>query len=83
MALNEVEHKTMALEQSWWKYAAAKETVIREQFGESATRYYQRLNALIDREDAEAEYPLLVRRLRRLRESRRVERSRRRAPVGV
>ena len=32
----------------WWRHAGAKEAAIREQFGLGATRYYQRLNALID-----------------------------------
>ena len=36
----------------------------------SATRYYQVLNALIDREEALAFDPLLVKRLRRMRASR-------------
>jgi hypothetical protein len=35
------------------------------------TRYYQVLNALVDRPDALAADPLLVRRLRRLRAARR------------
>ena len=39
---------------AWWKYAGAKETAVREQFGISATRYYQRLNVLIDRPEANA-----------------------------
>ena len=50
----------------WWKYAGAKEQAIRAQFGMSATRYYQVLNALIDRPEALAFDPLLVKRLRRL-----------------
>ena len=45
----------------------AKETAIRDRFGVTPTRYYQVLNALVDRPDALALDPLLVRRLRRLR----------------
>ncbi len=62
----------------WWKYAGAKETAIRERFDCSSTIYYQRLNAIIDRDDALAYAPLLVRRLRRLRASRQRQRSARR-----
>ena len=47
--------------------AGAKETAIRDRFGLSPTRYYQVLNALVDRPAALAADPLLVRRLRRLR----------------
>ena len=49
------------------KYAGAKEEAIRELFSMSATRYYQVLNALVDRPEALAADPMLVKRLRRLR----------------
>lgn len=65
------EKMTLDFERQWWKYAGAKEAAIREQFDESATRYYQRLNQLIDRPEALAHDALLVKRLRRLREARR------------
>lgn len=53
----------------------AKEVRIRETFDESATRYYARLNALLANPDAEAAYPALVHRLKRMREARRAARS--------
>jgi hypothetical protein len=65
----------LAFERQWWRYAGAKEAAIREQFGLSATRYYQVLNTLIDRPEALAADPLLVRRLRRMREVRQRQRS--------
>jgi hypothetical protein len=65
-------------ERQWWKYAGAKEQAVRENFDMSATRYYQVLNALIDRPEALAHDPLLVRRLRRLRATRQRQRSARR-----
>lgn len=65
-----MDHATFATEAQRWKYAGAKEQHVREQFGESLARYYQRLNALLDSAAAEAAYPALVRRLRRLREQR-------------
>ena len=68
------EREMVAFERQWWRYAGAKEEAIRERFGMSATRYYQVLNALIDRPEALALDPLLVRRLRRMRAARQRQR---------
>ena len=68
----------LEFERQWWKYAGAKEQAVREKFDMSATRYYQVLNALIDKPEALASDPLLVRRLRRLRAARQRQRSARR-----
>ena len=78
-ALTETEREILAFERQWWKYAGAKETAVRERFGMSSTRYYQVLNALIDRPEALAFDPMLVRRLTRLRAARQRQRSARRA----
>ena len=72
------EHDILAFERQWWKYAGAKEQALRDLFDLSATRYYQVLNALIDRPEALAEDPMLVKRLRRMRHSRQRARSARR-----
>lgn len=72
------EHDILAFERQWWKYAGAKEEAIKELFGLSATRYYQVLNALVDRPEALAVDPMLVKRLRRLRASRQKARAARR-----
>lgn len=77
--LTDTEHDLLAFERLHWKYAGAKEAAIRERFGVSSTRYYQQLNALIDRPEALAAEPLLVRRLQRLRAARAAQRTRRRA----
>ena len=69
-ALSERDEQVLAFERQWWKYAGAKEQAIRELFDMSATRYYQVLNALVDRSEALAADPLLVRRLRRVRAAR-------------
>lgn len=61
----------LEVERSWWKYAGAKEAAIRENLGMNSTRYYQALNALIDRPEAIAYDAVLVRRLQRLRHERR------------
>jgi hypothetical protein len=76
--LSERDRRILEFERQWWKYAGAKETAVREIFDMSATRYYQVLNALIDRPEALEADPLLVRRLRRLRASRQKQRSARR-----
>jgi hypothetical protein len=60
----------LAFERQWWRAAGAKETAIRDRFELSPTRYYQVLNALVDRPEALAADPLLVRRLRRVRAAR-------------
>ena len=73
--LSRREHDMLAFERQWWRRPGAKETAIRERFGVPPTRYYQTLNALVDRPDALASDPLLVRRLRRLRAGRRRGRS--------
>ncbi len=76
--LSEREEQMLDLERQWWKYAGAKEQAIRDKFELSATHYYQVLNALIDTEAALVHDPMLVKRLRRLRESRQQARSARR-----
>jgi Protein of unknown function (DUF3263) len=77
------ERDILAFERQWWRYAGAKEQAIRDLFGMSATRYYQVLNALIDRDEALAHDPMLVKRLRRLRASRQRQRSARRLGIDV
>ena len=81
-ALTERERAILEFERSWWRYAGAKEQAIRDLFDMSATRYYQVLNALIDRSEALAADPMLVKRLRRLRSARQRNRQVRRASAG-
>ncbi len=76
--LSETEREILAFERQWWKYAGAKEQAIKDLFDLSATRYYQVLNALIDRPEALVHDPMLVKRLRRLRTTRQRSRSARR-----
>jgi hypothetical protein len=73
----------LAFERQWWKFAGAKEQAIRDRFGMSATRYYQVLNALIDKPEALAQDPLLVKRLRRLRATRQRNRSAKRLGIDL
>jgi hypothetical protein len=81
--LSERDTEILAFERQWWKYAGAKEQAVREKFQMSATRYYQVLNALIDKPEALAVDPLLVKRLRRLRETRQRVRSARRLGIDL
>ena len=68
--LSDLEVRILDFERQWWKYAGAKDAAIRELFDLSTRSYYELLNNLIDREDALAASPLLVKRLRRLRQPR-------------
>ena len=72
--LSETETAILAFERRWWKYGGAKDHAIREQFDMSATTYFQVLNSLLDSPAALAEDPMLIKRLRRIRESRHRER---------
>lgn len=62
--------RILDFERQWWRHVGAKEQAIRSQFGLSAARYYQLLNALIDSPAAVRHDPMLVRRLQRARDAR-------------
>lgn len=69
--LTERELAVLALEARSWRTSGAKERAVREELGLSATRYYQILNRLLDRQEALAHDPVLVNRLRRIRAAQR------------
>jgi len=71
MKLSDEQKVMLELEGSWWRHPGAKEAVIRERLELSSTRYYQVLNRLIDEPAALEHAPMVVNRLRRLREHRR------------
>ena len=71
MALTDRDRAILDFERSWWTETGPKDTAIRERFELSGTRYYQLLTELIDDQDALAYDPLVIRRLRRVRERRR------------
>lgn len=54
-----------------WQHAGARDTAIRHHLGLTPTEYHRRLHYLIDRPEALAADPVLVNRLRRLRDQRR------------
>ena len=71
MPLSDRDRAVIDFERSWWTLPGPKEVAIRNRFGMSAARYYQVVGSLIDSPEALAYDPLLVRRLRRLRDRRR------------
>lgn len=81
--LGEEERQILAFEQQWWKFEGSKEQAIRDEFGFSPTRYYQLLNGLIDRPEALAHDPLLVKRLRKRRAGRRRQRTARQLGIQL
>jgi hypothetical protein len=74
-SLDERARALLDFERESWKLSVAKQRAIRERFGFSAARYHQLLNRLLDRPEALAYDPMLVRRLRRIREVRRRRRT--------
>jgi Protein of unknown function (DUF3263) len=81
--LSDRDVEILAFERQWWKFAGAKEQAVRDKFQMSATRYYQVLNALIDKPEALVQDPLLVKRLRRLRAARQRFRSAKRLGIDL
>ena len=73
--LTKLEIEMLDFERTWWRYAGVKESSIKELFNLTPPAYYQLLNNLIDRNDALIAEPILVKRLRRLRDSRTAQRS--------
>ena len=82
-ALAEREQRILAFERQWWKFEGSKEQAIRDEFGFSATRYYQLLNGLVERPEALAFDPMTVKRLRRLRADRRRQRNARQLGIYI
>lgn len=71
MPLTERDKAILDFERSWWAEPGVKEATIRERFELSSTRYYQILAELMESSEAMAYDPLLLRRLRRVRDHRR------------
>ncbi len=71
MALTDHEQAVLDFERSWWTEDGVKEVLIEERLEMTSSRYYQVLNELLDRPDALDHDPLVVRRLRRLRDRKR------------
>ena len=73
--LSDRDRAILTLEAAWPRHSGMKEETVRAQLGMSPARYYQLLGRLIETEEALEFDPLLVRRLRRLRDARTLQRS--------
>ena len=71
MGLSERDAAVLDLERTWWTLPGTKDALVREHLGMSLSTYRKVLGGLLDDPDALAHDPLVVRRLRRLRERRR------------
>lgn len=80
--LSERDAQILEFERSWWAAENSKEQEVQARFGLSIGRYYQVLNQLIDQPAALQADPLLVKRLRRLRENRQKARSAKRLKLS-
>jgi hypothetical protein len=60
----------LQFEDRWWKRTGAKDQAIRRRFNLTPAVYYERLDVLIDRPEAEAVAGLVVHRLRAQRADR-------------
>ncbi|MDP7065994.1 MAG: DUF3263 domain-containing protein [Acidimicrobiales bacterium] len=63
----------LEFEQSWWESEIPKDQAVRERFQLTESEYAVALEQLIASEEALSVEPLLVRRLRRMRDRRRQE----------
>jgi len=69
--LSERDRQILDFERESWRLGVPKARAIRERFGFSPARYHQLLNRAMERPEALAYDPMLVRRLRRVKEARR------------
>ncbi len=70
MPLSDRDRDILRFEGEWRRHVGAKEEAIRADLGLSPARYYQLLGRLIDTAEAQEHDPMLVKRLRRLRDAR-------------
>lgn len=68
--LTDRDRAILTLEAAWPRHGGTKEETIRAQLGMSPARYYQLLGRLVDSEAALEFDPMLIGRLRRLRDRR-------------
>ena len=68
--LTDLERSILDFEGRWREHVGAKEEAIREQLELTPSRYYQLLGRLLDGREALEYDPMLVKRLRRIRDQR-------------
>lgn len=71
MSLTDRDRAILDFERTWWSEPGPKGAAIQDRIGVSPARYYQLLATLIGSAEAAAYDPLVVRRLRKLRATRR------------
>ena len=81
--LDERSRAILDFEREAWMLSMPKERAIRERFGFLAARYHQLLNRVLEQPEAVTYDPMLVRRLRRVREVRRRRRTADRLGIRV
>ena len=69
--LSEKDIRVLDFEAGWWHFPEPKDRAIRDYLGMSSTRYYQALRRLVEDEEAAREYPLVIKRLRKMKQARR------------
>lgn len=74
--LDGLSRAVLAFEAEWPRHSGAKEEAMRARLDLAPARYYQLLGRLVDDPAALAHAPLLIGRLRRLREARAARRAR-------
>jgi hypothetical protein len=75
-SLTDRQRDLLDFERAWrFRYGGTRDTAIRDLFGCSSTRYAQEVNAVIDLPGALVYDPVTVNRLRRLRDTRRRQRT--------
>ena len=70
VALTDRDRMILDIEGRFGRHDALKEEAVRQELGLTPARYYQLLERLLDHPDAVAYAPMLVHRLRRMREAR-------------
>lgn len=75
MPLSDRDRALLDFEARWQRHGAAKEEAVRADLDLTPARYYQLLGRLLDSPDAVVYDPMLVHRLRRLRDERERQRA--------
>lgn len=76
--MTDLQQRILEFEAKWWNHRGHKERAIVREFEMSVIRYNQRLNQIVDTNEALQFDPLLVNRLRRIRSERDTARAQRR-----
>ena len=82
MPLTDRERALLDFEAAWRRHAGAKEEAIRAELELSPARYYQLLGRLLETAEALEYDPMLVKRLRRIRDAREQARLARASAAG-